>query len=647
MKKITLALLTAMGLAGSVEGQVQTTIMAPYTDNSWSTLHAPSGSASAVYHRACYYIKQNEMTGLALTNSVVTGMGFTFLNGVSSLVVGQFTMYVEHTSDVTYNKGTNFPTAISTMSTAYNGVYQIPISANPTSTILPLTTPWTYTGGAIYVAWEWYSAAPNSTLPARYWCNTTNLTPTGGSYTFTSVGPAPTTMSLDLFRPSILFQAANTATNEIGILEMTAYGKVSREFSAGHSVNAIIRNNSSIAKSFSTQLNIGGVNPYTQTVAVSNLAAGSTTNVTFGPYLPTNLGLSNMTVSVDPDEVNTNNLWVWSQSVTCQDFAWIPPLPATSFSSSSRGWASPGGVYSWKMTPPSACSLTAVRTGISTDAASIGGQLYGLVMDLTGNVLATTNTITIASGHQGTFVDFNFFPPFALNAASPYLIGMAQITPSNTYYPFTPLVPSYTVPNFYINGLSGGTPAQADRGYIAIGAVVATNASTVSASASPTIACAGTQSVTLNASSQATSGVTFTWIPSGKSGTQVSVTGATLSSNTKSTITTYTLTGTNNGCPTLPVTQQVKYLNCVGIPEMDNAESISVFPNPTRNITTITGLSVGTDVAVFNVVGQMIISGNVGSDHFEVDLSNQPAGTYMVKLSNATGAKTVKIVKQD
>src|SRR5438046_368891 len=100
MKRITLVLLMALGFSSASFGQANTVIQAPLTDGSWSTLHAPSGSLNAVSHRACYLVLQSELTGLALTNSLITGFGFDFLNGVNAPTSGQFTVYLQNTGDV-------------------------------------------------------------------------------------------------------------------------------------------------------------------------------------------------------------------------------------------------------------------------------------------------------------------------------------------------------------------------------------------------------------------------------------------------------------------------------------------------------------------------------------------------------------------
>lgn len=110
MKKITFTLLTALGLSTAAFGQANVTIQAPQYDGSYSSLSTMSGSANAVYHRTCWLVLQSELTGLALTNSVVTDFALDYFQGNSAPAVsGNFTISFENTSDVAYNKGTAWP----------------------------------------------------------------------------------------------------------------------------------------------------------------------------------------------------------------------------------------------------------------------------------------------------------------------------------------------------------------------------------------------------------------------------------------------------------------------------------------------------------------------------------------------------------
>ena len=82
--------------------------------------------------------------------------------------------------------------------------------------------------------------------------------------------------------------------------------------------------------------------------------------------------------------------------------------------------------------------------------------------------------------------------------------------------------------------------------------------------------------------------------------------------------------------------------------------SISVYPNPTANSSTINYFSTGNDnvnISLFNVIGEKVVdvySGavNTGNNQFEINLENLPKGIYIVKISDSTGIHTVKLIKE-
>jgi hypothetical protein len=92
---------------------------APPNEQAGSNFALASGGNTAVYHRAAFLIKNTELAGLALTNSVITSVVFNYLQGINAATIGQFTLYLQNTPDATYNKGTNWSTIITGMTTNY------------------------------------------------------------------------------------------------------------------------------------------------------------------------------------------------------------------------------------------------------------------------------------------------------------------------------------------------------------------------------------------------------------------------------------------------------------------------------------------------------------------------------------------------
>ncbi len=80
-------------------------------------------------------------------------------------------------------------------------------------------------------------------------------------------------------------------------------------------------------------------------------------------------------------------------------------------------------------------------------------------------------------------------------------------------------------------------------------------------------------------------------------------------------------------------------------PEAVNAldtDNLSIYPNPSNGIVRIDNVE-GNDVEVFNLVGQRIYSVENAEQNVSLNLSNQPEGTYLVRISGTDGTKTQKI----
>lgn len=71
-----------------------------------------------------------------------------------------------------------------------------------------------------------------------------------------------------------------------------------------------------------------------------------------------------------------------------------------------------------------------------------------------------------------------------------------------------------------------------------------------------------------------------------------------------------------------------------------------VYPNPTKDVVTLTNSETITKVEVVNLLGQTVVAQNPNAESVQVDLTNLASGTYMVRLATANATATVKVVKQ-
>ncbi|MEO6304663.1 MAG: LamG-like jellyroll fold domain-containing protein, partial [Bacteroidia bacterium] len=155
---------------------------------------------------------------------------------------------------------------------------------------------------------------------------------------------------------------------------------------------------------------------------------------------------------------------------------------------------------------------------------------------------------------------------------------------------------------------------------------------TLNATSSAGVSCPG-----MPVALSATGANTYTW-STGANGPVIVV---------SPTITTsYTVTGTNTvtGCVgTYVIVQTVG--DCVGIKQNNLSQSISVYPNPTNGSVVINGLYQNTDVEVINALGEIIYQGKIEGNKDEIDLKEQKAGIYFIKIKTGQGTVIKKIIR--
>jgi hypothetical protein len=319
------------------------------------------------------------------------------------------------------------------------------------------------------------------------------------------------------------------------------------------------------------------------------------------------------------------------------------------------------GIYSEKVNFPVTSTITAVRLGVSTNTNNLNKSIYGTLQDATGNVIATTNTISIASSTlYGTYLTMVFPTPQTLTANSDYFVGAAATT--GTFYPFSTIVPgTYTSAGYFqqtstyiplgyysTSPSSGGTPSQHGLGYMPIEAVMGFSNTVITVSATRTKTCKG-EKTTLTTTTSAT-GLTYAW-STGTATTNSIVVTPTLSGSGVGNVT-YTVTATDgvSGCQSVGAMVTVSISACTGIDDTgDFGAEVSVFPNPiSTGKATIKGLEGQNTITVMNVLGQAVLNFRSSDEEVGIDLKDQPAGNYLVKITNASNqSKVVKIIVQN
>lgn len=600
MKKITLIILALLFARNFSIAQANIVLEAPQSNGGTTTGRAPNGTSAHAYMRGAELVLASELTNMPV-NTSITAFGFTLSAPASANCTGNFTVYLQNTNDVTYSKGATWSGIIAGMTTAYTGIMTVPNAGS--SIMVTLTTPFVYTGGGLYVAYDWESTGPYAGTAATYLCEYQALNP-GCMSGASASAPAPTTLGGTTFRPALLFSFVNPNTNDMQVVGIDAPGHVNATFNSPHTIVGVVKNASNGPLSnVSVSLNVTGANPFSAVQNITSIASGATASVNFAAFNPTILGANTISVYVGSDQNNSNNSATYSQSVTCNYVSQNPS--STSYTASTGvGFGTGSGLIVTPLVTPVNATLTGIRGSVSSNAASLGKTIYAVLLNAAGTILATTNTITIAT--LSTVQDFTFATAQNITASTTYYIGFAQPANATAYYPAGAINSSYVTGGlYYAAALTGGALflQTANLGYLDIEGIFANNF--LSASASPTAFCVGGQ-VDLTYTGTA---VSYTW-NTGASTFSIS--------DTPSTSTSYSIVGVDSyGCintKTIPVTvyplpvvtalssqSAVCYGNYVVLTALGSAVTYT-FNSPTGSI--IGGIDTPTVSTTYTLIGK-------------------------------------------
>ena len=214
-------------------GQTTLVVQAPLNNSTSSTSRAPNGLSGYSYLSACFLVLQSELYNVP-SGANISSFGFTLNTGASSSVQGNFTVSHQNTSDITYQKGTSYTTAQVGMTQVFANVMTVPLSTTTTSMVVTLSSPFNYTGGGLYVAYNWISSGPFAGTGAS--CLTeTNVfpLPTGGGALGFGSASFPN-LILTNSRPSLLFGLSNPNSNDLNVLAIEAPGKLAVTLNTAH-----------------------------------------------------------------------------------------------------------------------------------------------------------------------------------------------------------------------------------------------------------------------------------------------------------------------------------------------------------------------------------------------------------------------------
>ncbi|MEQ3662892.1 MAG: T9SS type A sorting domain-containing protein, partial [Flavobacterium sp.] len=161
---------------------------------------APQGGRNVT--RSIWLITATEMAAAGFTNGMqISGIGFTYQAGQDVTTTGNAIFYMQNTANTTNSKSTTWATAISGMTTVSNASITIPNAAGEFDYSFSGGSAFTYTGGGLYIAFDYQNLSnPVSSMNTAY-CNTALTNGLKGAMSAAGSSTPPTTTTSSSFRP--------------------------------------------------------------------------------------------------------------------------------------------------------------------------------------------------------------------------------------------------------------------------------------------------------------------------------------------------------------------------------------------------------------------------------------------------------------
>lgn len=443
MKRKLLSLLVPILGTFMSYSQAELTITAPSPTTS-TGLRAPNGTTGHTTVRGVIIVTAAELA------SIPTG---TTINKLSLLMAvgatpgpagGNIQFYLENTADVTNLKSTTWSTTIAPMTSVYSGTYDIPAVAGPTAD-LTLTTAFVYTGGSVYVAYD-YLGTTFTTANGTYSANNAIGGGWIGQVDPTTVPPATLGQSSS-FRPCVRFTFTNPFTNELNVSGLAGEkGILNRNIHTSQDVTSFISNTSQGAiTNVPVTLTVTGANPYTVTQTVPSIAAGGTSNVLFTAVPVDNLGPQTLTVTIPNDQLPANNTQIFTQQVQCDSISYAQ----SPVQSGGVGFNTGSGLIANRHEIPSGImtNVKSVSNYFPNSADITGNTMKGILLNGNGVIIDSTALISVTAAMLGTKQDFDFINGGIDVSGDTIYVGFRQTANATTgYFPFANQDNSYVDP---------------------------------------------------------------------------------------------------------------------------------------------------------------------------------------------------------
>lgn len=406
------------------------------------------------YQRTEYLILASEIaaSGFSAGLTIDAIMYKVYSAGVGTLT-GTLKVYMKNTNDNSYTLGTNWSLNGFTQ-VCNNTSFKVPIEEGEYTIPFVGGSQFVYTGGGVYVAWEFSSNEQIGTTPLIGCCNvsTTYYCCANRSNGFLSLNLTPTNL-----RPATKF--VNESLVDIAeITNIYAPEKLALIYGMPATIGVRVVNNSSASSTFDVDLSIkdqtNSIILYSNSQTVTDLNAGQSTIVYFPGISLTTAEIVNInaTTSVIPNENFTGN-----NTKSCQASVNANTMGYSLASSTANVYTAwPSGIMCSKFFMNTSGVVSGANLLISNTSDAVGTSIYAVLLNSAGTIVAQSQSYSIQYSDLSTYKHFEFegSPTFTNEN---YYVGMAQPSGFSYNQPLGAFAENPRRPGtFYKGSINGG-----------------------------------------------------------------------------------------------------------------------------------------------------------------------------------------------
>ena len=311
MKKKILLIFILMISFARAQSDIYTSIG---SDGSISSPNGRAPQGSKNYNRSIWLITASEMLTAGFPNgSIINSLGFKYILAQNIPTTGTFVVYLQNTTDTANNKSTVWSTAISTMTTVSNSNITIPAAIGTVDFPFVNGTGFTYTGGGIYVAFDYQNTGTVATTGNTASCN---LALTNGLISQTDLIAPPANVVSSNYRPETRLGVPTSCTRPTD-LSATNITQNTAQFNWNSNANVTIQwcissfslGSGTTVNDVSSPYDISGlISGTAYKYYVKKLCSGGTSSAWQGPYtFLTQFSAVDIPYSTGFDEADTVN----------------------------------------------------------------------------------------------------------------------------------------------------------------------------------------------------------------------------------------------------------------------------------------------------------------------------------------------------